>query len=318
MPTIRQLEYLVALAETRHFRKAAERVHVSQPTLSMQVKTLEQRLGAQLVERNRSMVVLTALGQQIAERARRVLREVRDIRELAKGHGSDLSGVVRLGVPPTIGPYLLPKVIPDLHDQHPELKLYVREDVPKALPLALEDGVFDVVLAPLPVPGKDLESWPLFREPLLLAMPSDDPLAGRGPVERSALMGRTILALESGHQLQEQVQAVCEQFGATISMEYEGTSLDAIRQMVALGMGMSFLPALYVHSELPKDARVHVSTLKARSIYRTIGMVHRRTSARTSAFRVLADLIRDVVGHYFPDLHVLADPEPARTKEMVG
>ena len=301
MPSLRQIEYLVALYETRHFRRAAEQVGVSQPTLSAQLKTMEARLGAQLVERNRSGVVFTPLGERLMDNARRILREVQEIRETALSYGQDFGGTIRLGLPPTIGPHLLPRILPDLHSAYPDLRLYVREDIPQRLPRALQDGRFDVLITPLPVRGQDLESLPVFREPLFIAMAADHPLAGKTELERDDLSGQSILTLEAGHQLHEQAEAMCEEFGARLMFDFEGTSLDTLRHMVAMGTGLSFLPGLYVHSVLKRDEAVKALQIRARAIHRTIGLVWRRTSALSSQYRKLADNVREAVERDFPD-----------------
>jgi LysR family hydrogen peroxide-inducible transcriptional activator len=273
MPSLRQLEYFLALAELRHFRRAAEKCGASQPTLSAQLRAMEDKLGLQLVERNRTGVILTAAGQQIVVIARRILRDVRSIQELSAALGGGGGGLLRMGLPPTIGPYLLPRMVPDLHSTYPSLKLYVREDLPKALPVALEDGRQDIIVMALPVLAGDLVSVPIFREPLYLAIPSDHVLASREKIQRRDLKGTAILTLESGHQLREQVEGLCGEVGAELQSDFEGTSLDTLREMVGMGMGLSFLPGLYVNSSLRQDPAVKVVTIAGPPIYRTIGMV---------------------------------------------
>lgn len=305
MPSLRQLEYLLALEECRHFRRAAENCGVSQPTLSAQLRTLEKRLGAQLVERSRNRVILTHVGAEIAVIARRVLRDVEEIRHLATRPATGIGGMVRMGMAPTIGPYLLPKMIPDLHAAYPELKLYVREDFPKELPLALEQGRHDVCVVPLPVNRRELETEPIFREPLYLAMSADHPLATRKRIDRRDLRGQPILTLESGHQLHEQVEGLCAEVGAQLLSDYEGTSLDTLREMVGMRMGLSFLPGLYVRSSLGQDLAIKVTRLSGAPIYRTIGLVWRKSSARAKEFLTLADHFRHTVRREFPEFAIL-------------
>jgi len=305
MPSLRQLEYLLALEECRHFRHAAEKCGVSQPTLSAQLRVLEERLGAQLVERSRIRVILTPVGADISAIARRVLRDVEEIRDLAASPGSGLGGMVRMGMAPTIGPYLLPKMIPDLHAAYPELKLYVREDFPAALPLALEQGRHDVCVVPLPVNRKELVTEPVFREPLYLVMAADHPLATRRRIDRRDLRGQSILTLESGHQLREQVEGLCTEVGAQMLSDYEGTSLHTLREMIGMGMGLSFLPGLYVKSSLGQDLAINVIALSGAPIYRTIGLVWRKSSARVVEFRMLADHFRNTVRREFPAFTII-------------
>lgn len=305
MPSLRQLEYLLALEQCRHFRRAAENCGVSQPTLSAQLRTLEERLGAQLVERSRNRVILTPVGADIAAIARRVLRDVEEIRHLATTLGTGLGGIVRMGVAPTIGPYLLPKMIPDLHAAYPELKLYVREDFPAELPLALEQGRYDVCVVPLPVNRKELATEPVFREPLYLVMAADHPLATRSRIERRDLRGESILTLESGHQLREQVEGLCAEVGAQLLSDYEGTSLYTLREMVGMRMGLSFLPGLYVRSSLEQDLTIKAIALSGAPIYRTIGLVWRKSSARAEEFHTLADHFRNTVQREFPTFTIV-------------
>lgn len=295
MPTLQQLRYLVAVAETLHFRRAAEMTHVTQPTLSGQLRELEDKLGVQLVERSRARVLLTPTGKAIAARARSVLRDVQEIVELAKHGQSMLGGTIRLGVLQSLGPYLLPHILPELHRSYPNLKLYVREGVPRALLRGLDEGNLDLLLFPLPVKGADLESARLFREPLWVVAPGDHPLAGREHAARSDLKGENVLTLEHGHRLHDQVRDLCDQFGANLSLDYEGTSLDTLRQMVGMGMGISFLPALYVRAEVVQDAQVVARQMRPRAPFRMIGMIWRRHSARQDEFHALAGLIRGVL-----------------------
>ena len=301
MPSIRQIEYLVALAETGHFRRAAEQCGVSQPTLSAQLKTLEARLGAQLVERSRSGIIFTPLGEQCLGTARRILRDVQEMREMALSYGKGLGGTIRLGLPPTIGPYLLPKMLPRLHSDYPELRLFVREELPQTLPRSLQNGRFDVLITPLPVKGADIDSQPLFREPLFIVMASDHPLSKKAEIERADLRGESILTLETGHQLHEQVEAICDEFGARLRFDFEGTSLDTLRQMVGMGSGLSFLPGLFVHSVLDQDTTVTARQIKGRAIVRTVGLVWRKSSPLQDQYETLAGYVRDTIQREYPE-----------------
>ncbi|MGI9415970.1 MAG: hydrogen peroxide-inducible genes activator [Hyphomicrobiales bacterium] len=305
MPTLQQLRYLVAIAETLHFRRAAEMTHVTQPTLSGQLRELEGKLGVQLVERSRARVILTPTGKAIAARARMVLRDVEDIVELARHGESVLGGTIRLGVLQSLGPYLLPHILPELHRSYPELKLYVREGVPHDLLRGLDQGNLDLLLFPLPVKGADLVSTRLFREPLWIVAPSTHRLAAKETAQRSDLKGETVLTLEQGHRLHDQVRDLCREFDADLSLDYEGTSLDTLRQMVGMGMGISFLPALYVRSEVMHDKQVVARQLRSRAPFRMIGMIWRRQSARQDEFSALADLIRGMLKGRVPEVAVM-------------
>jgi len=304
MPKLQQFRYLVAIAETLHFRRAAEKVHVTQPTLSSQLRELEDRLGVQLVERSRARVALTPIGKEVASRAKKVLNEVQEIVDLAK-HGQDfLGGTVRLGVPPSLGPYLLPHLIPDLHSLYPRLRLYIREGVPQTILAQLEEARLDLLFFPLPIKGAELRSVPLFREPLWVVVSQDHRLAQQSNVERADLAGETVLALEPGHRLHNQVREICEEHDGKISLEYEGTSLDTLRQMIGMGMGISLLPALYVRSEVLHDSQVVARTFRARAPYRSIGLVWRRETAREEEFLALGNLVRRVLSTRTPEVRV--------------
>ena len=309
IPSLRQLEYLVALADASHFRKAAERVHVSQPTLSGQIKKLEQRLGVSLVERTRHFVHLTPVGKAVADRARGVLREVEDLCDLARTSGSSLGGAIRLGVPQTLGPYLLPQAVPTLHAEYPGLRLYVSEDRPRALERALNEGVFDLLLTTLPARDPNSEEMALFHEPLLVGMARDHPLSGRTSIGSEDLEGQAVLSLGPGHRLYEQVQALCEAFGATLISDYEGTSLDTLRQMVGMGMGISFFPVLYVRSEMDHDQQVVTLPLANDTPRRTIGLVWRGQSPRAVDYRLFGTTLDRVARTCFADILYWSDIE---------
>jgi LysR family transcriptional regulator, hydrogen peroxide-inducible genes activator len=305
MPSLQQLRYLVAVADTLHFRRAAETVHVTQPTLSTQLRDLELRLGVQLVERSRSRVVMTQIGTEIAARARRILREVEDIRDLAKRGQIPLSGTIRVGVVQSLGSYLLPHIIPDLHDSLPDLRLYVREGLPEALLHRLEEGALDLLFYPLPLARRELLAVPLFREPLLVVLPRDHRLAALERISGSDLRGETILTLEPGHRLYEQVRAIAEDFEAEISHDFEGTSLDTLRQMVAMGMGITLLPALYVRSEVARENLVVARPMAGDAPSRVIGMVWRQGSARDADYRDLANIVAGLLTGRVPEVQVL-------------
>jgi len=302
VPNIRQLEYLVAIADTLNFRRAAERTHSTQPTLSEQLKSLEERLGAQLVERGRTRVILTPIGGQVVEIARRVLRDCNEIRQLTASGGKELLGVLRLGLPPTIGPYLLPTVLPGLRRSFPDLKLYIREEVPEILPRSLEEGTLDVVITLLPVPETEFVSRSLFREPLYLVVASDHPLASRTVVQRADLADKDVLALGHGHQLHDVVVSLCEEFGARLRYEFEGTSLDTLREMVLMGLGVTFLPGLYVRREILADTNLKVLELHGRAIYRHVGIVWRKSSALQSSYERLSRFFAEAVQTELSDL----------------
>jgi len=277
---------------------------VSQPSLSSQLQILEEKLGVRLVERSRSGVQLTPAGREIVERGNRILEDVQGLVDFAAGAGNGLVGTIRLGAKPTLGPYLLPLVVHQLHRQYKELKLYIRESAPRELERELLGGTHDIILAQLPVVSADLVSVRLFREPLYLAMAADHPLAKKEHAEIADLKGVDVLSLSPQYHLHDQISQLCKDFGAILVRDYEGTSLDALRQMVGMGMGVTFLPALYVRSEIPTRGDVVVKILKGRNVYRECGLAWRRTSGRSESYDQLADIMRDVAAKKFKDLSV--------------
>ncbi|WP_411818747.1 hydrogen peroxide-inducible genes activator [Hyphococcus sp. DH-69] len=306
--TLKQLQYLLAISDLNHFRKAAERCGISQPSLSVQISNLEETLGVKLVERSRSGVALTPIGREVADRARRVVEDSRSIIDFTNDAKHGLSGTIRLGTKPTLGPYLLPHVVATLHKQHKDLSLYVRENSPRELEHELTAGVHDLILAQYPVESTEHVSFELFREPLYLALASDHPLAEQAREKKalpiSALKGLDMLSLNPLYHLNDQVNALCQEHGAHFLRDYEGTSLDALRLMVGMGMGAAFLPALYVHSEIKARSEIVVARIKGRRIYRTICLAWRKSAGRARAYRELGQVIRNVVERKFDDLTV--------------
>ncbi|MEL6643011.1 MAG: LysR substrate-binding domain-containing protein [Pseudomonadota bacterium] len=306
MPTLQQMRYLVALADTLHFRRAAEAVNVTQPTLSAQLKELELRLGAQLVERSRTRVLLTDVGSEVVDRARRVLRDVEEIRTLARMSQRPMSETIKLGVVPSVGPYLLPVIVPDLHASHPDLGFYVREAYADPLLEQLESGALDLLFFPLPLDRADLVSEPVFYEPLRVVLPQEHRLATRDEINPGDLNGETLLTLEPGHRLYDQVMRLAKAYGAEISTDIEGTSLDTVRQMVAMGMGISLLPALYIRSEVARERLVVHRPMAAPQPTRLIGMVWRKGSARDDEYRDLVQIIAGILSARAPEVQVVA------------
>ncbi len=304
--TLRQLSYFVALADTRHFRRAAERVGISQPSLSQQILCLEASLGVNLVERGQRGAVLTPQGRTILEQARRILDETTTLRALAQDAKDGVNGTIRLGSTPTLGPYLLPHVMAKLHGAYPDLKVIVRDAAPADLQDELLSGEQDLILTQLPIHSADIESMRLFREPLKLVLARDHPLAQAPSVSDVDLAGQDVLTLSGSYRLHAQVVGLCEELGANLRRDYEGTSLDALRQMTALNMGVSFLPALYVRSEVsPETGDVVVLPFRRDRMTRSIGLAWRRRSAHLGVIRHMADVISKVVGEKFVEHVVL-------------
>lgn len=290
--TLRQLSYFLALAEAGSFTRAAERMGISQPSLSQQIRALETIVGAALFERG-GPAILTPLGRDLLDRARRILLDVADL-EVRATSADPLIGTIRLGVSPTLGAYLLPGLVSRLHREHPALRVHVREGLPTALAAGLASGVHDLILAQLPVVGRTFHSERLFREPLYVAMASDHPLSSKAIVATTDLRGASLLTLVPEYRLAEQIATIAVEVEATILRDYEGTSLDAIRQMAGMGMGLALLPELYVRQEIRAGDDVVVRPIKGGRYYRDIGLLWRQGAGRAPAYGLIADLLRAV------------------------
>jgi LysR family hydrogen peroxide-inducible transcriptional activator len=292
---LRDLQYLVAVAEHRHFGKAADASFVSQPTLSTQLKKLEQELGVELIERNPRQILLTEAGEQVVERAKVILAEADDIRNIAKRAQDPESGTIRMGLFPTLAPYLLPHVVPRLHRRFPKLELLLVEEKTEALLERLRDGRLDVAILALPVADAQLQQEHLFDEDFVLAVPADHRLATTdGPVDVSVLAGEHVLLLEEGHCLRDQALSVCHLAGADERSGFRATSLETLRQMVAAGVGVTLLPELAVQPPVPPSDDVHLVRFSEPVPRRQLAMCWRRTNAFAGFFPTLAGVVRDL------------------------
>jgi LysR family hydrogen peroxide-inducible transcriptional activator len=294
MPRIQQLRYLVAIADTLSFSRAAEACHVTQPTLSMQVKEMEQRLGVRLIERTRARVILTPVGAEIARRARTVLADVEDIREIARRDDPEaLQGNLLFGVVQTVGAYVLSVAMPALRTTFPQLRVVIREDRIETLPEKLSDGTYEALLLPDQPHHHDLTSALLLREPLHVVLPSDHRLAQCEMIDPEDLAGETILTMERGHRIHDPIAALCERVGAIHARDYAGTTLDTLRLMVATGMGITLLPALYVRSDVLRETLVVARPLSYGAPFRNLTMSWRTTSPRQRTYVLLAATISE-------------------------
>ncbi|MDQ1286508.1 MAG: LysR family transcriptional regulator, hydrogen peroxide-inducible s activator [Actinomycetota bacterium] len=290
---LRDLEYLVAVAEHRHFGKAAAACHVSQPTLSIQLKKLESELGALLLERGPRMVVLTPAGEDIVVRARRILADADAIRTAARRSGSPYSGGFRLGIFPTLAAYLLPHVVPVLHRRYPHLELLLTEEKTAVLRHRINDGQLDAVILALPTSDPLLATVPLFREDFLLAVPADHPLAGSdGPVDPSVLADEPLLLLDEGHCLRDQVLQWCHSTGNERFSGFRATSLETLRFMVASGVGVTLLPRLATAPPVGPCPTTRIITFTDPAPHRDVGLVYRPTSPLADLMPPIADLLR--------------------------
>jgi LysR family hydrogen peroxide-inducible transcriptional activator len=292
---LRDLEYLVAVDEHRHFGRAAEASFVSQPTLSTQIKKLEHELGVELVERSPRQIHLTDAGRRIVERARIVLREVANIREIAQQAQDPESGTIRMGLFPTLAPYLLPHVVPNVHARFPRLELLLVEEKTETIVRQLVEGQLDVGVLALPISEPGLHQQRLFTEDFVLAVPADHRLAAtEGAVDVSVLATEDVLLLEEGHCLREQALAVCQLAGGAERSGFRATSLETLRQMVAAGVGITLLPELAVQPPVPPSDDIRILRFAEPVPRREIAMFWRETSAYADFLPKLADIFADL------------------------
>lgn len=291
---LRDLQYLVALAEYRHFGRAAEASFVSQPTLSTQIRKLEDELGVALVERTPRKVLLTETGAEIARRARGVLSQIDEIKSIAQRTRDPESGTIRLGIFPTLGPYLLPHVIPQLRARFPRLELLLREEKTEQVLHMLREGTLDAGILALPVHDDSLHVEFLFEEPFVLAVPAGHPLAGRGSLRMDDLSEQNLLLLEDGHCLRDQALEVCSLAGAGEKTGFRATSLETLRQMVSANVGITLLPALAVQAPVAQSPNVDLIAFQSPAPSRRIAMLWRKSSAMTPFFEALAAIVRDL------------------------
>lgn len=301
---LRDLHYLVALADHKHFGRAAEACFVSQPTLSTQVRKLEEELGVTLVERNPRKVLLTETGRQIVARARDILTEVEQIRHIARNEQDPQAGTLRLGIFPTLGPYLLPHVLAMIRSDFPRLELLLIEEKTPELLERLREGRIDAAILALPVPDDTLHSEFLFEEPFVLAAPAVHPLAGRRSLQLADLEDQHLLLLEDGHCLREQALEVCRMSGADEKQGFRATSLETLRQMVAANVGITLLPLLAVQPPIAPTANVRLTPFRAHPPSRRIAMCWRRSSALHAFLLRFAEVFQHLPRQLFDPAHL--------------
>ena len=315
LPTVKQLQYLVALRRFGHFGRAAEACFVTQSTLSAGLRELETLLGITLVERTRRVVRFTALGEKIADKAIKVLRETEELAEMARAQGRPLHGELRMGVIPTIAPFLLPTMLPRLREQWPELKLYLREETSSAACEALHRGQLDCVLLALPFACGEIDSTDLFDDPLFIAYP-----AGQAPLAKSVdaadIDEDRLLLLEDGHCLKDHALSACNRPELRAHAAMMGTSLHTLVQMVDNGLGLTFVPGMAIEAGILAGTGVDARPLRSEYPYRRIALIWRRSSPRENEFHMLAETLRRIVGDLVAD--AVVPDEPARALELVG
>jgi len=310
LPTVKQLQYLVALRRLGHFGRAADACFVTQSTLSAGLRELETLLGITLVERTRRVVRFTPLGEKIADKAVRVLRETEELAEMARAQGRPLHGELRMGVIPTIAPFLLPTMLPRLREQWPQLKLYLREETSQAACEALHRGQLDCVLLALPFACGEVDSAQLFDDPLFIAYP-------RGEAPKAASVAakdideNRLLLLEDGHCLKDHALSACNRPELRAHAEMMGTSLHTLVQMVDNGLGLTFVPGMAIEAGILTGTEVDAKPLRSENPYRRIALIWRRSSPREGEFQMLAETLRRIVADLVPDLAAAGPQEPA-------
>jgi LysR family hydrogen peroxide-inducible transcriptional activator len=290
--TLRQLRYLDALAATRHFGRAAEAAGISQPALSMQIRELEAALGGALVERSASGAALTEFGNEVVGRSARILALIRDLEELPAARGDVLSGPLRIGVIPSVAPYLLPRLIEAAAARYPDLRLHIRESITRVLVRELVAGNLDGIIASLPLANDEIAEAIAFDDHFLLAAPRGSRHAKRNPALPELIATDELLLLEDGHCLRDQALTVCGSIDPSRLRSFGATSLTTVLQLVAAGHGITFVPAMAVDAPLRANRRLALVRFADPAPYRTIGVAWRRSSPRERDFRALSELVR--------------------------
>lgn len=307
-PTLKQLQYALAVARSGSFRGAADTLEISQPTLTAQIARAEEALGVQLFERTRSGAKLTPAGRLFEPRARKVIEALDELTQVVGDAQVQGRATYRLGVKTTLGPYLLPQILPSLRELHSDLRLFVREDTPRGLEDGLASGDYDLIITSLPLNAAEFAHEQLLREAILMAAPRDHRLAGQAVWQGEDLQGEKVLTTGEGHLFSQQVEALCNRLGAKVLRDYEGSSLDALRLMVVMGMGLSFLPALYVESEIRTDSGLVVQSLADEDIARMHVLAWRSSSPARGFYRQLARDLRQIVRQRLGHVVQVMDP----------
>lgn len=293
MISLKQLRYFGALAASGHFGRAADLMGVTQPALSMQIRDLEKAMGGPLFERAPSGAVLTDLGTDVAARTAGILTSVRDLEDLAFSRGEVLAGPLRLGIIPSIAPYLLPRLLDLARDRHPALRLTVRETITRALVAELAGSELDAIVASQPLAHGEFTEAPVFDDPFVLAAPANSPYADRSPAFAEAIAAEDLLLLEDGHCMRDQALAVCHAIDPRRLRSFGATSLATLLQLVAAGHGITLVPKIAVDAGASADGRLRLIPFADPGPRRTVVVAWRRTSPRRRDFEALAELVRD-------------------------
>jgi LysR family hydrogen peroxide-inducible transcriptional activator len=300
LPTLKQMQYLVALKDSGHFGRAADACFVTQSTLSAGIRELETLIGITLVERTRRVVRFTPLGAQIAAKARKVLREAEELADMARAAGKPLTGELRMGVIPTIAPFLLPALLPQLRAEYPDLRLFLREETSQSACDNLQRGQLDCVLLALPYACGDVEAAPLFDDRLYVAFAPGASLNLPDTIAPSTIDEANLLLLEDGHCLKDHALSACNRPELRAEAAMMGTSLHTLVQMVDNGLGLTFVPEIAIQAGILTNTRVQARPLSSENNFRRIALIWRRSSPREEEFQLLADTLRQIVGEIMP------------------
>lgn len=293
LPSLKQLEYLVALADTMHFGRASQQCNITPSTLSAGIRDLENVLGVSLAERTKRSVLMTSVGIEIAARARLLLRDAEEVMEVAASNREPMMGDMRLGVIPTISPFLLPRVLPSIAQHYPELRLFLREEKTTELLSCLNSGDIDVALIALPFETPNCRSMILFEDEFQFACSNEHSLAAEGEISAAAFMDQPLMLLEEGHCLRGHALAACQFVSRQTRAQFEASSLHTLVQMVAAGIGVTLLPKLAVDSGITKGTKIKLVALNPK-VSRQIGLVWRNSSFRSREYEILGEALSNL------------------------
>jgi LysR family hydrogen peroxide-inducible transcriptional activator len=297
--SLKQLRYFIVASQHSSLRQSALELGISQPSLSAQLRLLEESLDVVLFERSRGGVTLTPIGRELIAEANNALAAAESILKVAQLSSHGPSGTFRLGVAPSLGPYTLPWLLPKVRDKYRSVKFFVRESFTSKLITDLKAGVYDLIFSPMPIEDPNLTVLPVFREPIYLVVAKTHQLATAGTIRAEQLDGMSILTIEEQHLFFRQVEQLCKRFNANLLRDFEGTSLDAIRQMVYMELGAAFLPALYIRSEIKDRDELCVLKVEDEQMYRVHAMAWRNTSPMRTYYRSLHGFIQELSENVF-------------------
>ena len=288
--TLRQMRYFDALAKTRHFGKAAEMAHVSQPALSAQIMEMEQHLGVKLAERSRAGILLTRKGEEVLKRVKSILEQVEQLEDCSRSGSNILDGPVQIGIIPTVAPYLVPKLVPHLRERYPTIELELREAVTGRLIVDLQEGRLDAVIAALPVVAEGVETLPLFPDRFFMAMANNNQSILMSPLVETQMDADRLLLLEEGHCLREQALSICGTAGKRSLVNFGATSMTTLLQMVSHDMGMTLIPEMAIATETARND-LHIVPFAEPAPSREIGLIWRKSSGRLEDMTALAEAV---------------------------